>query len=133
MTRRPPRSTRTDPLFPYTALFRSIRGGGERKRPDRLRLAEGGSPMTGSDTSQGCDATDPRQITARGWGEVAKRVAEQLSSDHVPVVAAGGACVSFRAIVPASAGFGNRDGLVADPATGGAEAGRRRERKSTGG
>src|SRR3546814_1693692 len=82
MTRRPPRSTRTDPLFPYTALFRSIRCGGERKRPDRLRLAEGGSPMTGSDTSQGCDATDPRQIPARGWREVAKRVAEQLSRDR---------------------------------------------------
>src|SRR3546814_15990181 len=25
MTRRPPRSTRTDTLFPYTALFRSLR------------------------------------------------------------------------------------------------------------
>src|SRR3546814_1547629 len=27
MIRRPPRSTRTDTLFPYTTLFRSIRGG----------------------------------------------------------------------------------------------------------
>src|SRR3546814_1228479 len=26
MIRRPPRSTRTDPLFPYTTLFRSIAG-----------------------------------------------------------------------------------------------------------
>src|SRR3546814_9186172 len=26
MIRRPPRSTRTDTLFPYTSLFRSIRG-----------------------------------------------------------------------------------------------------------
>src|SRR3546814_12643914 len=26
MTRRPPRSTRTDTLFPYTTLFRSVRG-----------------------------------------------------------------------------------------------------------
>src|SRR3546814_8285775 len=26
MIRRPPRSTRTDPLFPYTTLFRSARG-----------------------------------------------------------------------------------------------------------
>src|SRR3546814_3489316 len=25
MMRRPPRSTRTDPLFPYTTLFRSVR------------------------------------------------------------------------------------------------------------
>src|SRR3546814_5220622 len=29
MIRRPPRSTRTDPLFPYTTLFRSL---GKRKR-----------------------------------------------------------------------------------------------------
>src|SRR3546814_3787764 len=28
MRRRPPRSTRTDTLFPYTTLFRSISGGG---------------------------------------------------------------------------------------------------------
>src|SRR3546814_3165148 len=28
MIRRPPRSTRTDTLFPYTTLFRSIPGGG---------------------------------------------------------------------------------------------------------
>src|SRR3546814_5969238 len=29
MIRRPPRSTRTDTLFPYTTLFRSAFGGGE--------------------------------------------------------------------------------------------------------
>src|SRR3546814_19632185 len=41
MIRRPPRSTRTDTLFPYTTLFRShalrkhLRGGGGRpRRPD---------------------------------------------------------------------------------------------------
>src|SRR3546814_2665752 len=30
MIRRPPRSTRTDTLFPYTTLFRSIGCGGQR-------------------------------------------------------------------------------------------------------
>src|SRR3546814_9176659 len=30
MIRRPPRSTRTDTLFPYTTLFRSVFGGGIR-------------------------------------------------------------------------------------------------------
>src|SRR3546814_15587164 len=30
MLRHPPRSTRTDPLFPYTTLFRSDRFGGRR-------------------------------------------------------------------------------------------------------
>src|SRR3546814_10626067 len=32
MIRRPPRSTRTDPLFPYTTLFRSV-GIGQRATP----------------------------------------------------------------------------------------------------
>src|SRR3546814_2899807 len=30
MIRRPPRSTRTDTLFPYTTLFRSVRKGAHR-------------------------------------------------------------------------------------------------------
>src|SRR3546814_15857993 len=33
MTRRPPRSTRTDTLFPYTTLFRSVEAG-PRENPD---------------------------------------------------------------------------------------------------
>src|SRR3546814_7244672 len=32
MIRRPPRSTRTDTLFPYTTLFRSCRGARDRPR-----------------------------------------------------------------------------------------------------
>src|SRR3546814_21080214 len=39
MIRRPPRSTRTDTLFPYTTLFRSVRPAGERDlRADAGRL-----------------------------------------------------------------------------------------------
>src|SRR3546814_5023444 len=37
MIRRPPRSTRTDTLFPYTTLFRSGRAGGPER--DQLPLA----------------------------------------------------------------------------------------------
>src|SRR3546814_6877390 len=42
MIRRPPRSTRTDTLFPYTTLFRSRAGGvgsGRLAAPDDDRLA----------------------------------------------------------------------------------------------
>src|SRR3546814_2828773 len=44
MIRRPPRSTRTDTLFPYTTLFRSrLEDGLERGiRDDALRLLAGG-------------------------------------------------------------------------------------------
>src|SRR3546814_7383697 len=37
MIRRPPRSTRTDTLFPYTTLFRSPLGGSRRCRDQGLR------------------------------------------------------------------------------------------------
>src|SRR3546814_3168241 len=40
MIRRPPRSTRTDTLVPYTTLFRS----GRRGQPDRRRLLQAGLP-----------------------------------------------------------------------------------------
>src|SRR3546814_10332036 len=42
MIRRPPRSTRTDTLFPYTTLFRSGRPGGHPERFDAgdMRIAE---------------------------------------------------------------------------------------------
>src|SRR3546814_2544618 len=39
MIRRPPRSTRTDTLFPYTTLFRSVDLG--RSRPRCFELAQG--------------------------------------------------------------------------------------------
>src|SRR3546814_8543258 len=54
MRRRPPRSTRTDTLFPYTTLFRSLRGkaipagstlGGEFVRALYARAAEQQRPM----------------------------------------------------------------------------------------
>src|SRR3546814_1341493 len=38
MIRRPPRSTRTDTLFPYTTLFRSARGSRIGRDLERLHL-----------------------------------------------------------------------------------------------
>src|SRR3546814_1637026 len=43
MIRRPPRSTRTDTLFPYTTLFRSRRRR-EGARGEQQRCREGGEP-----------------------------------------------------------------------------------------
>src|SRR3546814_15620673 len=42
MIRRPPRSTRTDTLFPYTTLFRSL---AEQIPPDARRDAPAGQPV----------------------------------------------------------------------------------------
>src|SRR3546814_6224182 len=46
MIRRPPRSTRTDTLFPYTTLFRSDKGAGVRHpgRRHRLLFGDAGAP-----------------------------------------------------------------------------------------
>src|SRR3546814_4925306 len=41
MIRRPPRSTRTDALFPYTTLFRSHHRLGRLRMAARSRLSEG--------------------------------------------------------------------------------------------
>src|SRR3546814_3474399 len=59
MLRRPPRSTRTDTLFPYTTLFRSHRGG-----LDLPQAAEGEGDeqpcqqRAGDDDQEGQDAVD---------------------------------------------------------------------------
>src|SRR3546814_19517988 len=42
MIRRPPRSTRTDTLFPYTTLFRSVRPGRSRAVAGGLRFSVAG-------------------------------------------------------------------------------------------
>src|SRR3546814_6604657 len=57
MIRRPPRSTRTDTLFPYTTLFRSLP---ERARRGRRHHPEGRRP------GEGGPAGDPRRGTQRG-------------------------------------------------------------------
>src|SRR3546814_3244831 len=44
MIRRPPRSTRTDTLFPYTTLFRSVGAMGRRVLLARLRRPVAGHP-----------------------------------------------------------------------------------------
>ena len=69
------------------------------------------------DDRYGKTADDPRKVPLRGWWEVIKRVVDQVTQDHVPVVAAGVAFFSFLSIFPAIAGFVILYGLVADPAT----------------
>src|SRR3546814_3337604 len=47
MIRRPPRSTRTDTLFPYTTLFRSCTGGLAGGRRSRQRIPIAAKPYRG--------------------------------------------------------------------------------------
>src|SRR3546814_8098484 len=72
MLRRPPRSTRTDTLFPYTTLFRS---GALRRDAEACRLRSGesdaGFPDLRLPQSVGRDGRDPprRREGGRGAGE----------------------------------------------------------------
>src|SRR3546814_5754412 len=64
MIRRPPRSTRTDTLFPYTTLFRSLPfGRASRGFPPGNRLAE----------DSGCSAVIQSLLIANR-GEIACRI-----------------------------------------------------------
>src|SRR3546814_18527681 len=79
--RRPPRSTRTDTLFPYTTLFRSDAGTTALERPreaDGLRLR----PRLG----EGRGTVDPRQLRRRQamvlLSDMGPRV-ERRSEEHM--------------------------------------------------
>src|SRR3546814_3019015 len=72
MRRRPPRSTRTDTLFPYTTLFRSDHGEGvepgthQLRRRDRDRW-QGPADRGRADLGAGEDERRPeRQLRTRG-------------------------------------------------------------------
>src|SRR3546814_1051318 len=76
MIRRPPRSTRTDTLFPYTTLFRSGRRPGQRHPPGRARLLDAAPPLKVVE-----EAPAPG-ITAEQRAEIGKVCTEARSEEH---------------------------------------------------
>src|SRR3546814_10604956 len=81
MIRRPPRSTRTDTLFPYTTLFRSVAAKIKSRRgrsPDQRNSAVSGlRPRRPSQRGQAIQQRDPERL-------------RQLGADRGAVVAVGG-------------------------------------------
>src|SRR3546814_13348109 len=84
--RRPPRSTRTDTLFPYTALFRSA--GGRDVRVDRGRGARAGRGEEADARSRvrraepgGAVAARAQALARRHAGD-ADRKSTRLNSSH---------------------------------------------------
>src|SRR3546814_5228372 len=83
MTRRPPRSTRTDPLFPYTTLVRSgqaHRAAHQREEGAFLRHARAGACHLGCHQRFGGQRAIRNRIAARKT--VAPRAAAQRSEEH---------------------------------------------------
>src|SRR3546814_7561104 len=68
MIRRPPRSTRTDTLFPYTTLFRSYRQCRRSARGHGIALRDGAPRYrAGAGAArQSADARSPGRCTTRG-------------------------------------------------------------------
>src|SRR3546814_16567262 len=72
MIRRPPRSTRTDTLFPYTTLFRSI-GAGDQGRPFRSRPHATNARTAGTRERRGDEGTMQTPARDLDW-DVAEAV-----------------------------------------------------------
>jgi membrane protein len=79
-----------------------------RKNPHHRRAHEPG---------RGRDARSPRDIPAAGWKDIAGRVWQSMTRDHVSLVAAGTAFFGLLAIFPAMTALVSLYGLVADPAS----------------
>src|SRR3546814_11590530 len=96
MLRRPPISTLTDTLFPYTTRFRSLVGDGPRRRGDRrarqgFRGRESGHPCARDRAAQQRRA---RKIADRLRGRFAARYGADGQQDRQSVVS--GKSVSVR-------------------------------------
>src|SRR3546814_10656618 len=74
MKQRPPTSTRTDPLFPYTTLFRSCRAGAATTCSDRRR------PMSSKRKSAGRSAPRPPDCRRRCASERSEEHTSELQS-----------------------------------------------------
>ena len=71
---------------------------------------------TDPSSGRGRQAKKPTEIPKRGWIDIAKRVKDQITIDHIPIVAAGIAFYFFLAIFPALAAVISVYGLVVEPA-----------------
>src|SRR3546814_12379111 len=99
MIRRPPRSTRTDTLCPYTTLFRSAVDGGApgplHQRPaadDRRRRAAAPDHFAEVEAAEGVRGHACATVARRRGGHLRQRYADaRIGEDATAAGAAGGA------------------------------------------
>src|SRR3546814_15174845 len=107
MIRRPPRSTRTDTLFPYTTRFRSVAGAEvarEGVEDDQARLAEGADELGHDRLELGAAGL----VGQRGGG--AGKVERVLAQVHAVGDGAGGEA-AIQSVVALVVGGGQRPSL----------------------
>src|SRR3546814_10341464 len=86
MIRRPPRSTRTDTLFPYTTLFRSPRGQPAQRRADALARGRSHAAEPCKQRGQGArleisHGQGRRKVRKKAWAAPAERRSEEHTSE----------------------------------------------------
>jgi membrane protein len=88
-------------------------GSGLETGPPRGTKAEDYSRA--AQPGRGRQAEQPHHIPARGWLDILWRVKEEMSKDHLSVLAAGVGFYALLAIFPALAAAVSIYGLIADP------------------
>ena len=87
-----------------------IDDGGDAPASERL-----GRDLDLEERTAGRAASSPREIPAKGWRAIAKRVVTELKRDHVSLLAAGVAFKGLLALFPAIIAAMSIWGLVASP------------------
>ena len=113
---RKPNAFLTTALAATGLLLASV--SGRRNSPDRYARAEhrGRHGTAGDERGRGRSADAPSEIPARGWWDILKRTASQVSEDRVMTEAAGITFYTLLALFPALAALISIYGLFADPA-----------------
>lgn len=86
----------------------------DRRHPSNQRAAATREEQYEAD--RGRRARRPSDIPRKGWWDIAVRVKNEMTKDHLSIVAAGVALYAFLAIFPALAAMVSIYGLVTDPA-----------------
>lgn len=68
-----------------------------------------------TEPGRGRRADTPKEIPAKGWKDIAKRVVAEVKADNVPLLSAGVAFYALLSLFPAVVAVVSMYGLVADP------------------
>lgn len=72
--------------------------------------------MSGTNVERGREARTPKQIPKRGWKDILLRTKDQITEDHIDIVAAGVAFYSLLSLPFLLSAMVSLFGLLADPA-----------------
>jgi membrane protein len=95
----------------------AMASSGRKPQPSTGPTEEVPAAIASHKAGRGREADTPSEIPARGWWDILKRVARQVSEDRVMAEAAGVTYYALLALFPALAALVSLYGLFADPNT----------------